>query len=100
MLHYYIDQTFLATFHSDLDLGVVWLVEVCGHRFVQLFVVMSDRRPFILMSRVFSVSLAYCMLHLLQLIRYTMFFVLHVNWLSDGVFPACGVTGKSIGTIY
>ena len=36
VLRYYIDQTFLATFRSDLDLGVVWLVEVCGHRFGQL----------------------------------------------------------------
>ena len=44
------------------------------------FVVMSDRWPFILMCRAFSVSPTYCMLHLSQLIRYTMFFVLHVNW--------------------
>ena len=32
------------------------------------------------MCRAFSVSPTYCMLHLLQLIMYTMFFVLHVNW--------------------
>ena len=42
-------------------------------------IVMSEWWPFILMWRGFSVSPIYCMLRLLQLIMYTMFFVLHVK---------------------
>ena len=58
--------------HPQIFMGVVWLVEVCSHWFSSFFVVMSDRWPFILICRAFSVSSTYCMLHLSQLIMYTM----------------------------
>ena len=45
VLRYYIDQTFLATFRSDLDLGVVWLVECMATGLASFFVVMSDWWP-------------------------------------------------------
>ena len=57
-----------------------WLKCAATGLSASFFVVMSDRWPFILICRAFSVSPTYCMLHLSQLIMYTMFFVLHVNW--------------------
>ena len=46
--------------------------------FSSFVVVTSERWPFILMWRAFSVSPTYCIPHLQQLIKYTKFFVLHV----------------------
>ena len=86
--------------HLQIFKGVVWLVEVCGYRFVQLL--RRDVRPVAIHPDVQGI---FCLSHILHVTLVTAdqvydVFCFTCKLVPDGVSPAHGITGESVGAFY
>ena len=86
--------------HPQIFIGVVWLVEVCGHRFVQFL--RCDVGPVAIHPDVQGI---FCLSHILLVTLVTAdhvhdVFCFTCKLVPDGVSPARGITGKSVGVFY